>query len=150
MAGTREQGLGVMNVFVTGTLRLLQSGRGGHARERGLGVMNSTCAAEEGTRESVDSGCRKLTAAWVREAAQKSHDVETCDFFEGLERAAAERCACRTWMLKTYKAATLSWASTQCIKPHCRNFLPGRNSPRWGKQCACWVRDQLKDALTHV
>ena len=38
----------------------------------------------------MDSGCRKLTAAWVREAAQKSHDVETCDFFEGLERAAAD------------------------------------------------------------
>ena len=38
----------------------------------------------------MDSGCRKLTAAWVREAAQKSHDVETCDFFEGLERAATD------------------------------------------------------------
>ena len=38
----------------------------------------------------MDSGCRKLTAAWVREAAQRSHDVETCDFFEGLERAAAD------------------------------------------------------------
>ncbi len=46
--------------------------------------------AEEGTRESVDSGCRKLTAAWVREAAQKDPQIETCEFFEGLERAAAD------------------------------------------------------------
>ena len=38
----------------------------------------------------MDSGCRKLTAAWVREAAQKNPEVETCDFFEGLERAAAD------------------------------------------------------------
>ena len=63
--------------------------------------------AEEGTRESVDSGCRKLTAAWVREAAQKSHDVETCDFFEGLERAAAD--AVRPSRLNMYKIMTSCW-----------------------------------------
>ncbi len=38
----------------------------------------------------MDSACRKLTAAWVREAAQKDPEVETCDFFEGLERSAAD------------------------------------------------------------
>lgn len=38
----------------------------------------------------MDSGCRKLTAAWVREAAQRDANIETCEFFEGLERAAAD------------------------------------------------------------
>ncbi|KAK9840775.1 hypothetical protein WJX81_004020 [Elliptochloris bilobata] len=60
----------------------------------GLSSRKNLCVhptvAEEGTRESVDSGCRKLTAAWVREAAQKNPEVETCDFFEGLERAAVD------------------------------------------------------------
>ena len=48
------------------------------------------CIADEGTRESVDSACRKLTASWVREAAQRNPEVETCGFFEGLERSVAD------------------------------------------------------------
>lgn len=48
------------------------------------------CAAEEGSRESCDSQCRKLTASWVREAKANSPDIETCQFYEGLESAGAE------------------------------------------------------------
>ena len=59
-------------------------------KSRGIPYLHALRAADEGTRESVDSACRKLTAAWVREAAQKDPEVETCDFFEGLERSAAD------------------------------------------------------------
>jgi hypothetical protein len=38
----------------------------------------------------VDAGCRRLTASWVREAALKSPDIETCSFFEGHEKAGQE------------------------------------------------------------
>ena len=47
-------------------------------------------AAEEGSRESCDSQCRKLTASWVREAKANNPDIETCQFYEGLESAGAE------------------------------------------------------------
>lgn len=46
--------------------------------------------AEEGSRESVDAGCRRLTAAWVREAKIKDPSIETCDFFEAHEKAGHE------------------------------------------------------------
>ena len=46
-------------------------------------------AAEEGSRESVDAKCRRLTATWVRERHVSDHDIEVCDFFEQLERAGA-------------------------------------------------------------
>lgn len=46
--------------------------------------------AEEGSRESCDSQCRKLTASWVREAHVTNPDIETCAFYEGLEAAGAE------------------------------------------------------------
>ena len=45
--------------------------------------------AEEGSRESVDAKCRRLTATWVRERHVSDHDIEVCDFFEQLERAGA-------------------------------------------------------------
>ncbi|CAM8998013.1 unnamed protein product [Rhodiola kirilowii] len=41
-------------------------------------------------RDSVDAGCRKLTASWVRSLAAENPNVKTCDYFEGLERAGAE------------------------------------------------------------
>lgn len=47
--------------------------------------------ADEGSRESVDSGCRKLTASWVRDRAQQDGDIETCEFYEGLERVGCSR-----------------------------------------------------------
>ena len=45
--------------------------------------------AEEGSRESVDAKCRRLTATWVRERHVSDHDIEVCDFYEQLERAGA-------------------------------------------------------------
>lgn len=43
--------------------------------------------SEEGSRESVDAGCMRLTAPWVRERAQNDQDIETCAFFDGLDGA---------------------------------------------------------------
>lgn len=45
---------------------------------------------DEGSRESCDSQCRKLTASWVREAKVNNPNIETCDFYEGLDAAGAE------------------------------------------------------------
>jgi DNA excision repair protein ERCC-2 len=50
----------------------------------------SVFVTEEGSRESVDAGCRRLTASWVREASLKSPDIESCSFFEGHEKAGQE------------------------------------------------------------
>ena len=64
-------------------------------------------AAEEGSRESVDAGCMKLTAPWVRERAGRQRgatraqqqqrgegaevpDIELCPFYEGLDAAGPE------------------------------------------------------------
>ena len=47
-------------------------------------------AAEEGSRESVDAKCMKLTAPWVRERAQQEQDIETCGFYDGLDAAGPE------------------------------------------------------------
>ncbi|KAI3423222.1 General transcription and DNA repair factor IIH helicase subunit XPD [Psidium guajava] len=38
-------------------------------------------------RDSVDAGCRKLTASWVRALAERNPSVPTCEFFEEYERA---------------------------------------------------------------
>ena len=52
--------------------------------------------ADEGSRENVDAGCRRLTATWVRERAGAvgadggDESVELCDFFETYERAGAD------------------------------------------------------------
>ena len=49
--------------------------------------------SEEGSRESVDAGCRRLTASWVRDKRKVSSaqgvevEDEQCDYFEDLERA---------------------------------------------------------------
>ncbi len=49
------------------------------------------CNPEEGSRESVDAGCRRLTASWVREKARAGDaSVELCEFFEEHERAGQE------------------------------------------------------------
>lgn len=57
--------------------------------------MTATCAtAEEGSRESVDAGCRNLTAPWVRDKAQSDASVQLCDYFEDLENAGPEVCRC--------------------------------------------------------
>ncbi|CAK0735965.1 hypothetical protein CVIRNUC_000669 [Coccomyxa viridis] len=60
----------------------------------GLSSRKNLCihprVAEEGSRESCDSQCRKLTASWVREAKANNPDIETCQFYEGLEAVGAE------------------------------------------------------------
>ncbi|KAB1203219.1 DNA repair helicase UVH6 [Morella rubra] len=38
-------------------------------------------------RDSVDAGCRRLTASWVRAAAAANPNVPTCEFFEDYEKA---------------------------------------------------------------
>jgi DNA excision repair protein ERCC-2 len=58
----------------------------------GLSSRKNLCVhptvSEEGSRESTDAKCMKLTAPWVRE--RKDQDgVETCAYFEGLEADAA-------------------------------------------------------------
>lgn len=54
---------------------------------------DSAQVSGESSRESVDAGCRRLTASWVRErkvsSAAEGRDTgdELCDYFEDLERA---------------------------------------------------------------
>lgn len=60
----------------------------------GLSSRKNLCVhpsvAEEGSRESVDAKCRRLTATWVRERHVSDQDIEVCDFFEQLERAGSD------------------------------------------------------------
>ncbi|KAK2999035.1 hypothetical protein RJ639_023090 [Escallonia herrerae] len=41
-------------------------------------------------RDSVDAGCRKLTASWVRALAVENPNILTCRFYEDYEKAASE------------------------------------------------------------
>lgn len=52
-----------------------------------LPAQLSLVSADEGSRESVDAKCRRLTATWVREKATSDPDIETCQFNEGLDNA---------------------------------------------------------------
>ena len=56
-------------------------------------------AAGEGSRESVDAGCRNLTASWVREKAVNDGAMELCEYFEGLENAGPEVPTCQIQIL---------------------------------------------------
>lgn len=60
----------------------------------GLSSRKNLCiharVSGEGSRESVDAGCRKLTASWVRAAAVDNPDIELCPFFETYEKKGAE------------------------------------------------------------
>ncbi|GBG00047.1 DNA repair helicase [Raphidocelis subcapitata] len=60
----------------------------------GLSSRKNLCihpvVAEEGSRESVDAGCRRLTASWTRARAERDASVELCDFFEAHEAAGQE------------------------------------------------------------
>lgn len=56
----------------------------------GLSSRKNLCVhptvAEEGSRESTDAKCMRLTAPWVRErAAQDPGSEETCEWYEGLD-----------------------------------------------------------------
>lgn len=69
---------------VAGVMMMWQ---GAHCGAHILYCTSSLSHTDEGSRESVDSGCRRLTASWVRDRAQHDPDIETCEFFEGLEQA---------------------------------------------------------------
>ena len=45
---------------------------------------------DEGSRETVDAKCRKLTASWVRERHSKNPEVPVCTFFEDYENKGSE------------------------------------------------------------
>ncbi|XP_010038101.2 general transcription and DNA repair factor IIH helicase subunit XPD [Eucalyptus grandis] len=57
----------------------------GLSSRKNLCVNPRVLSAEN--RDSVDAGCRKLTASWVRALAEKNPGVPTCEFFEDYERA---------------------------------------------------------------
>ncbi|KAL1357719.1 hypothetical protein HN51_009599 [Arachis hypogaea] len=57
----------------------------GLSSRKNLCVNQRVLAAEN--RDSVDAGCRKLTASWVRALAAENTSVPTCEFFEQYERA---------------------------------------------------------------
>ena len=60
----------------------------------GLSSRKNLCihpvVAGEGSRESVDAGCRKRTASWVGAAAMENTDIEVCTYFDGFDRAGAD------------------------------------------------------------
>ncbi|KAJ7531329.1 hypothetical protein O6H91_14G040900 [Diphasiastrum complanatum] len=60
----------------------------------GLSSRKNLCihpkVSGEGSRESVDAGCRKLTASWVRAAAIENPNIETCPFYENYEKKGAD------------------------------------------------------------
>ncbi|KAJ4843251.1 hypothetical protein Tsubulata_035368 [Turnera subulata] len=59
----------------------------GLSSRKNLCVNPTVLAAEN--RDSVDAGCRKLTASWVRALAAENPNVPTCEYFENYERAAS-------------------------------------------------------------
>ncbi|KAK9001910.1 hypothetical protein V6N11_024605 [Hibiscus sabdariffa] len=59
----------------------------GLSSRKNLCVKPTVVASEN--RDSVDAGCRKLTASWVRAMAAENPDVPTCEFFENYEKAAS-------------------------------------------------------------
>ena len=87
---------------VLAELRVLQAYREKHVGKAseimalGLSSRKNMCihpkVAEEGSRESVDARCRRLTASWVREkhidAASREEETSTelCQFFEDYEK----------------------------------------------------------------
>ncbi|KAG0590857.1 hypothetical protein M758_1G127300 [Ceratodon purpureus] len=60
----------------------------------GLSSRKNLCVlpevSGEGSRESVDAGCRKLTASWVRALALDNPNIELCSFYEGYEKSGAD------------------------------------------------------------
>ncbi|CAN4101935.1 unnamed protein product [Withania somnifera] len=57
----------------------------GLSSRKNLCVNPSVVSAEN--RDSVDAGCRKLTASWVRAIAVENPNVPTCSFFENYDTA---------------------------------------------------------------
>jgi DNA excision repair protein ERCC-2 len=87
---------------VLAELRVLQAYREKHVGKAaemlalGLSSRKNMCihpkVADEGSRESVDARCRRLTASWVREkhltdaASEEKPTTDLCQFFEDYEK----------------------------------------------------------------
>nr|XP_043637071.1 general transcription and DNA repair factor IIH helicase subunit XPD [Erigeron canadensis] len=61
----------------------------------GLSSRKNLCVNDEvvkggENRDSVDAGCRKLTASWVRALAVEDPNVKTCDWFERYDKAGSD------------------------------------------------------------
>lgn len=60
----------------------------------GLSSRKNLCihpiVSAEGSRESVDAGCRKLTASWVRAQAVEVPDIESCCYYEAYDKKGAD------------------------------------------------------------
>lgn len=60
----------------------------GLSSRKNLCINPSVMSAEN--RDSVDAGCRKLTASWVRELAAENPNIPTCSFFENYEKVSSD------------------------------------------------------------
>ncbi|XP_059625854.1 general transcription and DNA repair factor IIH helicase subunit XPD-like [Cornus florida] len=60
----------------------------GLSSRKNLCINPSVVSAEN--RDSVDAGCRQLTASWVRALAIENPNIPTCSFFENYEKAASD------------------------------------------------------------
>lgn len=60
----------------------------GLSSRKNLCINPAVVSAEN--RDSVDAGCRKLTASWVRALAMENPNVPTCSFFENYEKSGSE------------------------------------------------------------
>lgn len=60
----------------------------GLSSRKNLCINPAVVSAEN--RDSVDAGCRKLTASWVRALAVENPNIPTCSFFENYEKSGSE------------------------------------------------------------
>ncbi|KMT07807.1 hypothetical protein BVRB_6g146200 [Beta vulgaris subsp. vulgaris] len=60
----------------------------GLSSRKNLCINPAVVSAEN--RDSVDAGCRKLTASWVRALAMENPNLPTCSFFENYEKSGSE------------------------------------------------------------
>ncbi|KAK2990498.1 hypothetical protein RJ640_019778 [Escallonia rubra] len=60
----------------------------GLSSRKNLCINPAVVSAEN--RDSVDAGCRKLTASWVRALAVENPNIPTCQFYEDYEKAASD------------------------------------------------------------
>lgn len=60
----------------------------GLSSRKNLCINPSVVSAEN--RDSVDAGCRKLTASWVRTLAAVDPNVPTCSFFENYDKVPSD------------------------------------------------------------
>ncbi|KNA08988.1 hypothetical protein SOVF_157750, partial [Spinacia oleracea] len=60
----------------------------GLSSRKNLCINPAVVSAEN--RDSVDAGCRKLTASWVRALAVENPNIPTCSFFDNYEKSGSE------------------------------------------------------------